>query len=109
MTRRLLAIFAPSMLAAQQTQSITCRGMDCEVKPRIPRPKNGECPVCGTMHEEFRVPVPVGPSACLQHVDDPDRRRRCEELERWEEVRMVACLHCNNIFRQWAEGREPKQ
>lgn len=27
MTRRLLALFAPSLLAAQQTQSITCRGM----------------------------------------------------------------------------------
>lgn len=33
MTRRLLAIFAPSLLAAQV---------------RKPRPDNGQCPVCGT-------------------------------------------------------------
>lgn len=104
MTRRLLALFAPSMLAAQVKLTPTTGGGG-----RIPRPKNGECPVCGTLAKPFRVSIPVGPSTCLQYNDEPHHKAQCEAWERWDEVRMVACAHCNNVFRQWAQGKEPKR
>ncbi len=54
-----------------------------------PRPRNGECPVCGTMAEKYDVPI--GPYS-------------------WQiESRRIDCAHCNTVFRQWAEGREPKR
>lgn len=58
---------------------------DCFV-PRIPRPRNGQCPVCGTMAKP--VPPDIAPFLKSRHV---------------------ACEHCNTVFRQWAEGKEPKR
>lgn len=54
-----------------------------------PRPRNGECPVCGTMAEKYDVPI--GPYS-------------------WRiESRRIDCAHCNTTFRQWAKGKEPKR
>ena len=99
-TRRLLAFLAPSLLAAQ-TPRVTCRGMDCEVRPpRIPRPKNGECPVCGTMAPKLFFDLPEsGVYGCSTDgliCIGPDESRR------------IDCEHCGCTFRQWAEGKEPK-
>lgn len=106
MTRRLLAFFAAPMLAAQcrrnpngtvtcsgeVSMSMDCRGMDCKVAPRIGRPKNGECPVCGTMAKLFTKPYAGG----FRYTDGTIYRR-------------IDCDHCGCAFRQWAEGKEPKR
>lgn len=104
MTRRLLAFFAPSMLAAQQEITVECKGMDCKVTkavPRIPRPRNGECPVCGTMAPKLFFDLPEsGVYRCSTDgliCIGPDESRR------------IDCHHCGCTFRQWAEGKEPKQ
>jgi len=71
MTRRLLAFFAPSMLAAQM------------YPPSKWRPKNGQCPACGTMAAKY-------------NPDYPAMARR------------IDCAWCCCTFRQWA-GKEPKR
>lgn len=114
MTRRLLAFFVPSMLAAQQTiVSPRCANLDlnhptppecypipqCDENgmrcaPHIPRPKNGECPVCGTMAQPYHEG-----SSSTQDAYYPWPGSR----------RLTICEHCNATFRQWAEGKEPKR
>ncbi len=67
-------------------------------KPRIPRPKNGECPVCGTMAPQFHTATCPEGEMCLvtQDMNISASRR-------------IDCAHCSTTFRQWAEGREPKR
>lgn len=89
MTRRLLAFFAPSVLAAQ-AQEPPSRAF-----PRSnPRPRNGECPVCGTMAKPYHEG-----SSSTQDAYYPWPGSR----------RLTICAHCNTTFRQWAEGMEPKR
>lgn len=88
MTRRLLAFFAPGMLMAQ------------EITPHYTvgrfRPLNGQCPMCGMMAEPFAM------STCPQG-------QMCPVTEDYRSAsRRIDCAHCNNTFRQWAEGKEPK-
>lgn len=112
MTRRFLALFAPSLLAAQAPR-VTCRGMDCEVKPRIPRPRNGECPLCGTMAKplNYRADVQLLPEC--KKPSTPDEKAVCEIavdiMTKRSPSRRVDCEHCGCTFRQWAEGMEPKR
>lgn len=91
MTRRLLALFAPSVLAAQADLTIQ-NGRIIKIVPRIPRPKNGECPVCGTMAKPY-------------HVSTGDEHFNMGLTN----SRRIDCEHCNTTFRQWAEGKEPKR
>lgn len=76
------------------------------------RPRNGQCPVCGTMAKPYKPdlkeysgmclpctsPNGVCFSNCLPYTEDdlPTSRR-------------IDCAHCNTTFRQWAEGKEPKR
>jgi hypothetical protein len=66
--------------------------------PRIPRPRNGQCPVCGTQAQPYRVRTcPDGETCPVLSGDYLSAFRR------------VDCEHCNTVFRQWAEGKEPKR
>lgn len=116
MTRRMLALFAPSLLAAQQNITVTCKGMDCQVTkavPRIPRPRNGECPACGTMAPslDYRADVQLLPEC--KKPSTPDEKAVCEIavdiMTKRSPSRRVDCEHCGCTFRQWAEGMEPKR
>lgn len=108
MTRRWIAFLFGGAAAAQQKAPTLEAQLDQlpfgqERIPRIPKPKNGECPVCGVRAERWIAPV--GPSRCLSM----EKGTTYEELCRLSEsVRMVACRHCNNIFRQFVE-KEPKR
>lgn len=108
MTRRILALFAPGLLMAQKAKPHYTTGRmclateadDCQVQR--PRPRNGQCPVCGTMAPAFNWGDGIPPS---QHYADsvgfdfgPDKG--------WQ-IRI--CAYCNITFRQWAEGKEPKR
>ena len=90
-TRRLLAFFAPSLLAAQVDIEIQ-NGRIVKRTPRIPRPRNGECPVCGTMAKPYHV------SKGEEHFNmgaTNSRRGDCE--------------YCGCTFCQWAVKQEPKR
>ncbi len=57
--------------------------------PRIPRPRNGQCPVCGTMAQPYRMRTCPEDEICT-----PDR-------DSFNQVsRRVDCAHCNTTFRQ---------
>ncbi len=58
----------------------------------IPRPKNGQCPVCGAMAKPYYV------TKGEEHFNMGMANSR-----------RVDCAYCNATFRQWAEGKEPKQ
>lgn len=89
MTRRMLSLFSPMLLAAQEHWS-QVGTLPPKQATRIPRPKNGQCPVCGTMYEPFRIEI-------IPHTyENPPTRR-------------VDCDYCGCTFRQWAEGKEPKR
>lgn len=93
MTRRLLTLFAPSMLAAQQTCGSSDPRICADLQKRTyRRPKNGECPVCGTMAKPY-------------HVSTGDEHFNMGLTN----FRRIDCEHCNTTFRQWAEGKEPKR
>jgi len=102
MTRRLLAFFAPALLMAQ-TKAKPHYTIDrieeppSQAFPRSnPRPRNGQCPVCGTMAKPFTM------STCPQG-------QTCPVTEDYRPAsRRIDCAHCNTTFRQWAEGKEPK-
>jgi len=104
MTRRLLAFFAPGLLMAQTKAKphyttgrlcLATEADDCQVQR--PRPKNGQCPVCGTVAEPFTM------STCPQG-------QMCPVTEDYRSAsRRIDCAHCNTTFRQWAEGKEPKR
>jgi len=86
MTRRLLAFFAPGMLMAQDITPHYTVGRF--------RPLNGECPVCGTMAKPYHEGT-----GSTQEAFYP-----------WAKYsRLTICEHCNTVFRQWAEGKEPKR
>ncbi len=93
MTRRLLALFAPGLLMAQRSVTLKRDKFDkvrvVAVHPRHPRPKNGQCPMCGMLAKPYVIEL--GP---YSWQFDPSRR--------------IDCIFCNNTFRQWAEGKEPK-
>ena len=98
MTRRLLAFFAPGMLMAQ-TKAKPHYTIDrieeppSQAFPRSnPRPRNGECPVCGTMAQPY-------------HVSTGDEHFNMGLTN----FRRIDCEHCNTTFRQWAEGKGPKK
>jgi len=99
MTRRLLALFAPGMLAAQTT--IVLNGdRIVSVEPRIPRPENGECPIpgCGWKAPKFHTATcPDGETCRLTKGMNISTSRR------------IDCEHCGCTFRQWADGKEPKR
>lgn len=60
------------------------------------KPRNGECPVCGTTAAAWHNPVPeVGPNGSF----------RMDEWRKWEPsgVRRVDCTHCGCTFKQEAE------
>lgn len=78
------------LLAAMETERKREEEPPSQAFPRSnPRPRNGECPVCGTMAEKYDVPI--GPYS-------------------WQiESRRIDCAHCNTTFRQWAEGKEPRR
>ncbi len=59
-----------------------------------PRPRNGECPVCGTIAQPYHEG-----SGSTQDAYYPWPGSR----------RLTICSHCNTTFRQWAEGKEPKR
>lgn len=80
-TRRLLALFVPSLLAAQVKRA-----------PHILRPRNGECPACGTMAQPYHV------SKGEEHFNMGATNSR-----------RIDCAYCGCTFRQWAEGKEPKR
>ena len=63
------------------------------VKPQPYKPKNGECPVCGTMAPKYfaqsaRVLTVIPP---INVPADPDSK-------------IIRCTHCNAAFWQDAEG-----
>lgn len=122
MTRRLLALFAPGLLMAQTRnrcaeldlnnpvppecstepqlpsgiKSITvCTREGCRtIPPRIPRPKNDECPVCNTLAQPYRE----GAGSTQ------------EAFYLWAKYsRLTVCEHCSTVFRQWAEGKGPRR
>lgn len=108
MTRRWIALLFGGAAAAQQKAPTLEAQLDQlplgqERIPRIPKPKNGECPLCGVQAERWIAPV--GPSACLDEEPGTIHAEICWSSET---VRMVACQHCNNIFRQFVE-KEPKR
>lgn len=90
MTRRLLAFFAPSLLAAQcfvrKDGLVTCPG---PVRAKG-KPQNGECPVCGTLAHPYHVGVGRTQGAYYPWPGS---------------ARLTICAHCNVTFRQWAEGK----
>lgn len=115
MTRRLLAFFAPALLmmlpvACGNKQRIApiephyTMGKMCLAVPQEPpslafprsnpRPKNGECPVCGTMAQPYHEGAGSTQEAFYPWV---------------KYSRLTICEHCNTVFRQWAEGKEPKR
>lgn len=93
MTRRFLALFAPSLLAAQVDIEIQ-NGRIVKRTPRIPRPRNGECPLCGTMAK----PYSEGFGSTQDAYYDGSKFGR-----------LAICDHCGCTFRQWAQGKEPKR
>lgn len=100
MTRRLLALFAPGLLMAQ-TKAKPHYTIDrieeppSQAFPRSnPRPRNGQCPVCGTMARPYHEG-----SGSTQDAYYPWPGSR----------RLTICEHCNIVFRQWAEVKEPKR
>jgi len=124
-TRRLLAFFAPGMLAAQTygrrfncdafPEATVCGGSGGRtsvLQPRIPRPKNGQCPVCGTMAKPYVIPT--GPTICdaigAQAIfPNGNLRQSVKECNVRLLSRRIDCAHCNTTFRQWADGKEPKR
>lgn len=70
--------------------------------PRIPRPRNGQCPVCGTMAPAFSWGKGIPAN---QHFAD-EAGFNFGPSKGWQ-IRI--CAHCNTAFRQWAEGKEPKR
>lgn len=86
MTRRFWAFLLGAPAAAQTPP---------QTGHRIARPRNGHCPVCGHVAKPYSA---VALDAERGLVVDQSMR-----------VRRVDCEHCGNTFRQWAEGREPKQ
>lgn len=97
MTRRLLAFFAPSMLAAQIPNCVETKGKGPYIHPTIRLrnpPPNGECPIpgCGWKAGPFTKPYTDG----FRYTDGTIYRR-------------IDCAHCGCTFRQWADGKEPKR
>ena len=67
--------------AAGQTKIPAQSGIDVDYVPARPKPKNGQCPVCGTLAEKY---------------------------DRWDigmmpQYQLVRCTHCNAAFWQDAE------
>jgi len=124
MTRRLLAFFAPALLMAQ-TKAKPHYTIDrieeppSQAFPRSnPRPRNGQCPVCGTMAQPFTMAAKIEASlrdACDWLAGDQpidvERVKKCRDKNRSlvPPFRRIDCAHCNTTFRQWAEGKEPKR
>lgn len=109
-TRRLLAFLTPSLLAAQEHWS-EVGTLPVKRTPRIPRPRNGECPVCGTMAvEPYKPDIREYSGMCL-----PCTEATCHSICRpfteadLPKSRRIDCHHCGCTFRQWAEGKEPKR
>lgn len=103
MTRRLLAFFAPGLLMAQTKAKphyttgrmcLAAEADDCQVQR--PRPRNGECPGCGTMAQPYSAVALHAERGFIRDNEAPTSRR-------------IDCAHCNATFRQWAEGKEPKR
>jgi len=128
MTRRLLAFFAPGMLMAQIRNRCAELDLNNPVPPectegrkpvwkaRISRPKNGECPVCGTMAKPYKPDLSIYAGACKPCFVKPGLwENNClsictpfTEADLPKQQR-IDCAHCNTTFRQWAEGKEPKR
>lgn len=118
MTRRLLALFAPGLLMAQTKAKphyttgrmcLATEADDCQAQR--PRPRNGQCPVCGTMAPAFK-PNPADYKGCAPCP--PDSNVCLSVCRPWSDAdmptsRRTDCDHCNTTFRQWAEGKEPKR
>jgi len=107
MTRRwLAALFAPQAV-----------GQDLIIRPvpRIPKPANGECPVCWTVEEKFapkleeyysvstclppRLPKGIKPGETFT-INSVCRSPDKDDLPK---VRQVRCAHCSAAFWQDAE------
>lgn len=97
MTRRIFAL-APAVLAAQTP--IPFPGDD---RLKIRRPKNGQCPICGTVAPKLYWDLPERTPYELC-TSGPDKV--CVSSN---ESRRIDCDHCGCTFRQWAEGKEPKR
>lgn len=118
MTRRLLAFFAPGMLMAQTKAKphyttgrmcLATEADDCQTQR--PRPRNGQCPQCGTMAKPYVIPT--GPTICdaigAQAIfPNGNLRQSVKECNVRLLSRRIDCVFCNTTFRQWAEGKEPK-
>lgn len=92
MTRRLIALFAPSMLAAQIPSCFETNGKGPCIHPMIRLrnpPPNGHCPIpgCGWKSEPYKPDLLVYPATS----------------------RRIDCERCGCTFRQWVEGKEPKR
>lgn len=126
MTRRLLAFFAPSMLAAQTRNRCAELDLNNPVPPectegtkpiwkaRIPRPRNGECPIpgCGWKAEPYKPDLKAYSGMC-RPCDSPSGVcfSNCVPYTEADlpTSRRIDCAHCNTTFRQWADGKEPKK
>ncbi len=84
-------------------------------KGRNYKPVNGQCPVCGTMAEPYTPSLsdpPYNDMKCGPSPGDSNTSLSiCTPVT--ESIlptsRRIDCAHCNNTFRQWAGGREPKR
>ena len=67
------------------------------------KPKNGECPVCGTMAPEFKA-QPIDASIATPAVGVwPPPKIQVGYAPGFASTRMTRCAHCNNAFFQDAE------
>ncbi len=84
------------IISLAQQRVVTSFSDGCWTTPmRCERLKNGECPVCGTMAEDFRLQgTQYHPTIFLNEKTDDKGKSK------WE--RIVRCAKCNAAF--WQDG-----
>lgn len=125
MTRRFLALLGVAAQAQTQTPiAITCGSSDpkvCEDIARkafavsrpvhyIPKPANGECPVCGTVAPKYdRKEAAAAINAIGPCTGSRGSSTVCRDTtpEQVSAVRQVACAHCRVVFEQTSEDVKP--
>ena len=65
------------------------------------KPKNGECPLCGTMAEAFKPGIVIDP--CHMPTDGKVTLTICVPKDVTPTSRRIDCAHCGLTFKQDAE------